>query len=48
LREATGVGLADIDAGRFNSFEAPAALSQHLTAIADKAIAGKPGATRRK
>ena len=34
--------LADIDAGRFRSFESPAALSRHLTAIADKAIGGKP------
>ncbi len=42
LREAARVGMADIDAGRFRSFESPAALSRHLTAIADKAIGGKP------
>ena len=42
LREAARVGMADIDAGRFRSFESPAALSRHLTAIADKAISGKP------
>ncbi len=48
LREAARVGVADIDAGRFRSFESPAALSRHLTAIADKAIGGKPSATRRK
>jgi antitoxin ParD1/3/4 len=47
LREAARVGMADIDAGRFRSFESPAALSRHLTAIADKAIGGKP-ATRSK
>ena len=47
LREAARVGTADIDAGRFHSFESPAALSRHLTAIADKAIGGKP-ATRSK
>jgi len=47
LREAARIGMADIDAGRFRSFESPAALSRHLTAIADKAIGGKP-ATRRK
>ncbi|MSQ92675.1 MAG: type II toxin-antitoxin system ParD family antitoxin [Gammaproteobacteria bacterium] len=47
LREAARVGMADIDAGRFRSFESPAALSCHLTAIADKAISGKP-ATRSK
>ena len=48
LREAARVGIADIDAGRFRSFESPAALNRHLTAITDKAIAGKPSATRRK
>ena len=42
LREAARLGMADIDAGRFRSFESPAALSHHLTAIADKAIGGKP------
>ncbi len=47
LREAARVGIADIDAGRFRSFESPTALSRHLTAIADKAIGGKP-ATRSK
>lgn len=47
LREAARVGMADIDAGRFRSFESPAALSRRLTAIADKAIGGKP-ATRSK
>ena len=48
LREAARIGMADIDAGRFRGFESPAALSRHLTAIADKAIAGKPSATRSK
>ena len=47
LREAARVGIADIDAGRFRSFESPAALSRRLTAIADKAMGGKP-ATRSK
>ena len=42
LREAARLGMADIDAGRFRSFESLAALSRHLTAIADKAIGGKP------
>ena len=48
LREAARIGVADIDAGRFRSFESPAALTRHLTAIADKAITTKPPATRRK
>ncbi|TAK44092.1 MAG: type II toxin-antitoxin system ParD family antitoxin [Betaproteobacteria bacterium] len=47
LREAARAGMADIDAGRFRSFESPTALSRHLTAIADKAIGRKP-ATRPK
>lgn len=42
LREAARVGMADIDAGRFRSFESPAALSRHLKAIADEAIGRKP------
>jgi antitoxin ParD1/3/4 len=42
LREAARVGMADIDAGRFRSFESPAALIRHLTVIADRAIGGKP------
>jgi antitoxin ParD1/3/4 len=47
LREAARVGMADIDAGRFRSFESPAALSRGLAAIADKAI-GKTPARRSK
>jgi antitoxin ParD1/3/4 len=47
LRQAARVGMADIDAGRFRSFESPAALSRQLTAITDRAIGGKP-ATRSK
>ena len=47
LREAARIGIADVDAGRFRSFKSPAALSRHLTAIADKVIGGKP-ATRAK
>ncbi len=42
LREAARVGMADIDAGRFRSFESPAALSRALVAIADKAISRTP------
>ena len=41
-REAALIGIADVDAGRFRSFESPVALSRHLTAIADKVIGGKP------
>jgi antitoxin ParD1/3/4 len=45
--EAARVGMADVDAGRFSSFESPAALSRHLTTIAEKAI-GRKSATRSK
>ena len=47
LREAARIGIADVDAGRFRSFESPVALSRHLNAIADKVIGGNP-ATRRR
>ncbi len=41
LLEAARVGMADIDAGRFRSFESPAALSRRLAAIGDEAIGGQ-------
>ena len=46
LRDAARIGVADIDAGRFRSFESPAALKRHLAAIANVAIAGKASGTR--
>jgi len=48
LRAAARAGVADIDAGRFRSFESPAALNRHLAAIAHEAIAGKASGTRSK
>lgn len=30
LREAAGIGIADIDAGRYQVFNTPAALAAHL------------------
>ena len=48
LREAARIGVDDIDAGRFRSFESPAALNRHLTAIAKEAISGKRATTRSK
>ncbi len=48
LREAARIGAADIDAGRFRGFESRAALSRHLTAVADKAISGRGSGTRGK
>ena len=46
LRDAARIGVADIDAGRFRSFDSPAALSRHLAAMTDEAIAGKASGTR--
>jgi antitoxin ParD1/3/4 len=48
LRDAARIGIADIDAGRFLSFESPVALERHLAAIAKAAIAGKATRTRSK
>jgi antitoxin ParD1/3/4 len=41
LREAARTGIADIDAGRFRSFDSPADLKHHLASIVIKTIAGK-------
>lgn len=48
LRQAARVGIADIDAGRFRSFDSPAALTRHLASMADKTIAEKGSGTRSK
>ncbi len=41
LREAANVGWADLDAGRFRSFDAPEPLRRHLAALAEDAIVPK-------
>ena len=38
LREAVNVGIADFDAGNFQSFDTPAALSAHLATLTDEAL----------
>ena len=38
LREAVQVGVADIEAGRFRTFDTPGALRRHLSSIADSVI----------
>ncbi|MGH8611294.1 MAG: ribbon-helix-helix domain-containing protein [Gammaproteobacteria bacterium] len=48
LREAARIGIADIDAGRFRSFESSAALNRHLASMVDKTIAGTGSGTRSK
>lgn len=40
LREAADVGIADIEQGRFQTFDAPESLSGHLSQLAEGAIAG--------
>jgi len=40
LRDAARVGIADIEAGRFRSFDAPHAIRQRLAAVAEGAITG--------
>jgi antitoxin ParD1/3/4 len=44
LREAARVGIADIEAGRFRSFDDPESLGRHLGKVADAAI--RKGAKR--
>ena len=39
LREAARMGVADVNAGRFRSFESPESLERHLDSLADKTIA---------
>lgn len=48
LREAASVGLADLDAGRFRTFDAPGPLGRHLAALAKDAIAPKAASPDRK
>jgi antitoxin ParD1/3/4 len=38
LREAVQVGVADIEAGRFRTFDTPGALRRHLSSIADRVV----------
>jgi antitoxin ParD1/3/4 len=48
LREAARIGSADIDAGRFRSFESPADLNRHLASIVTKTFAGNASRARSK
>lgn len=41
LREAARLGIADIEAKRYRSFDSTDSLRRHLTSIADAAISGK-------
>ena len=46
LRDAAKLGIADVAAGRFRSFETAAALERHLAQLTDEAITGKRAAAR--
>jgi antitoxin ParD1/3/4 len=39
LRKAAEVGIADLEAGRFRTFDSDEALDEHLNALAEAAIA---------
>jgi antitoxin ParD1/3/4 len=45
LRDAARVGIADIDAGRYRTFDSPADLNLHLGALVDNALARKSNDT---
>ena len=38
LREAADVGIADIEAGRFQTFDEPESLRRHLSQLAEDAV----------
>jgi antitoxin ParD1/3/4 len=48
LREAARAGIADIEAGRFRSFESAASIERHLASVSGAAISGKPAERRSK
>ena len=48
LREAAKVGMEDVAAEQFRSFESAAALERHLTRLSDEAIGGELSTARRK
>lgn len=48
LRDAARTGIADIEAGRFRSFDSAAELGRHLSALAGDAIRRRPSGTRPK
>ena len=48
LREAARIGIADIEAGRFRSFDSPEAIRQHLSTVGDEAIVDGASSTSSK
>jgi len=41
LRESARVGIADIEAGRYRTFDSPADLNRHLGTLRDGVLSGK-------
>lgn len=48
LREAARIGVADIDAGRYRTFDKATALGRHLATIVDETLAKAGSGTRLK
>jgi antitoxin ParD1/3/4 len=48
LRDAGRVGIADVEAGRFRTFDERAGLGRHLKSATDEMIAARGERTRRK
>ena len=42
LREAARVGIADIEAGRYRTFDTPADLNRHLGTVRDRVLSKAP------
>jgi antitoxin ParD1/3/4 len=41
LREAARVGIADVEAGRYRTFDSPAELNRHFSKLRDEVMPGK-------
>ena len=46
LREAADVGIADIEEGRFRTFDEPESLRRHLSRLAENAVSDPPAGHR--
>ncbi len=42
LREAARIGIADIEAGRYRTFDSPADLNRYLGAVRDRVLSKTP------
>ena len=46
LRKAADVGITDIEAGRFRTFDTPESLRRHLSQLAEDAVSDPPAGRR--